>query len=85
MYKTCHNRRKKNLFGLRTKLQYYISFQRKLISNRNEKTETFMNNYIYLGLSILELSEIIMFEFWYGYVKPKYDGKAKLYDIDRYK
>ena len=34
-----------------------------------------MNKLVYLGLSILELSKILMFEFWYDYVKPKYDEK----------
>ena len=28
-----------------------------------------------LKLSILQLSEILMYEFWYDYVKPKHDGK----------
>ena len=37
-----------------------------------------MNKIIYLGLSILELSKILMCEFWYDYVKPKYGKKAKL-------
>ena len=37
-----------------------------------------MNKPAYLGLSILELSEILMYEFWYDYIKPKYDEKAKL-------
>ena len=42
-----------------------------------------MNN---LGLSILELSQILMYEFWYDYVKPKYGEKAKLryMDIDSF-
>ena len=31
-----------------------------------------MNKSVYLGLSILELSKILMYEFWYDYVKPKY-------------
>ena len=35
-----------------------------------------MNNPVYLGLSLLELSKILMYEFWYDYVKPKYDEKA---------
>ena len=33
---------------------------------------------MYLGLSILELRKILMYEFWYDYVKPKYGKKAKL-------
>ena len=37
-----------------------------------------MNKLFYLGLSILELSKILKYEFWYDYVKPKYDEKAKL-------
>ena len=29
-----------------------------------------MNKPVYLGLSILESSKILMYEFWYDYVKP---------------
>ena len=35
-----------------------------------------MNKPIYLGLCILEISKIIMYEFWYDYVKNKYGNKA---------
>ena len=41
-----------------------------------------MNKPVYLGLSIPELSKIIMYEFWYDYVKPKYDEKTELYYMD---
>ena len=34
---TCHNRKKKKLFSIRTKLSYYKAFLRKCISNRNER------------------------------------------------
>ena len=37
-----------------------------------KKTEILINKSVYLELSILELSKILMFEFWYDYVKPKY-------------
>ena len=37
---------------------------------------------VYLGLSILELSKIVMYEFWYDFVKPKYGEKAKLQYMD---
>ena len=45
-----------------------------------------MNKPVHLGLSILDLSKILMYEFWYDYVKPKYDKKAKLcyMDTDRF-
>ena len=37
-----------------------------------KKTKVKMNKPIYLGLSILEISKILMYEFWYDYMKPKY-------------
>ena len=40
-----------------------------------------MNN-VYLGLSILEISKTLMYEFWYDYIKPKYQNNAKLYYMD---
>ena len=41
-----------------------------------------MNKPIYLGLCILEISKIIMYEFWYDYVKNKYGNKARLCYMD---
>ena len=37
-----------------------------------------MNKPAHLGLSILELSEILVYEVWYDYVKQKYGEKVKL-------
>ena len=37
-----------------------------------------MKKPVHLGLSILELSKISMYEFWHDYVKPKYGEKVKL-------
>ena len=42
-----------------------------------KKTEIFMSKLVYSGLSILELCKISVYVFWYDYVKPKYDEKAK--------
>ena len=41
------------------------------------KTEIIINKPMYLGLSILELSKILMYEFWYDYLKPKYVKKKQ--------
>ena len=49
-----------------------------------KKTETLLNKPIYLGLSILELNNTLMYEFWYDYVKPKYGKNAKLCYMDIY-
>ena len=42
-----------------------------------------MNKPVYLGLSTLELCKIVMYEFLYDYIKPKYKQKAKLCYIDK--
>ena len=41
-----------------------------------------LNKPVYLGLSILDLSKAVRYEFWYDYVKPKYGKNAKLCCID---
>ena len=41
-----------------------------------------MNKPVYLRLSILELSKILMYEPWYDYGKPKDSEKAKLCYMD---
>ena len=41
-----------------------------------------MNKPIYLGLSILEISKLLMYEFWYDYMKPKYGDNIKLCYVD---
>ena len=34
-----------------------------------------MNKLVYLGLSIPEIWKILIYEFWYDYVTPKYGKK----------
>ena len=46
------------------------------------KTKVKMNKSIYLGLSILEISKLLMYEFWYDYMKPKYGDNIKLCYMD---
>ena len=47
-----------------------------------KKTKVKMNKPIYLGLSILEISKILMYEFWYDYMKPKYNDNVRLCYMD---
>ena len=46
------------------------------------KTKVKMNKPIYLGLSILDISKILMYEFWYDYMKLIYKNKVKLCYMD---
>ena len=57
-------------------------FNENLVSVHMKKTSLTMNKPVYLGMSILELSKIIMFDFHYKYIKPKYRNKAKLLFTD---
>ena len=41
-----------------------------------------MDKHVCLRLSILELSKILMYEFWYDYVKAKYGERVKLCYMD---
>ena len=47
-----------------------------------KKAKVKMDKPIYLGLSILEISKILMYEFWYDYMKPKYNDNVKLCYMD---
>ena len=47
-----------------------------------KKTKVKMNKPVYLGMSILDISKTLMYEFWYDYIKPKYGGRAKLCYMD---
>ena len=59
------------------------NFSQKLLAIEMEKTEILMNKLVYLGLSILKLHKILIYEFWYDYVKPKYCEKLILCYMDR--
>ena len=43
-----------------------------------KKTKVKMNKPVYLGMSILDISKKLMYEYWHDYVKPKCKDKAKL-------
>ena len=47
-----------------------------------KKTKVKMNKPTHLGLSILEISKILMYEFWYDYMKPKYNDNVRLCYMD---
>ena len=52
-----------------------VRFGENLMGCEMGKIKVVMKKLIYLGQAILDLSKIIMYEFHYGYMKPKYDGE----------
>ena len=53
-----------------------------LLAIEIKKTKVKLNNPVCLGLQILEISKTLINEFWYNYIKPKYQNKAKLCYMD---
>ena len=57
-------------------------FSEDLLTIEMKKIKVKMNKPVYLGLSVLEISKTWMYEFWYDYIKPKYQNNAKLCYMD---
>ena len=63
---------------------YHVTmfFTENLLAIEMRKTQILINKTVYLGLSILDLSKTVMYEFWYHYVKAKYGENAKVCYMD---
>ena len=46
-------------------------FSENLLATEMKKTRVRMSKSLYLGMSILDISKTLMYEFWYDYIKPK--------------
>ena len=53
-------------------------FSDNLLAIEMKRTQILMTKVVYLGLSILEISKIVVCQFWYNYLKPKY-GEKQIY------
>ena len=49
-----------------------------LMAIEMKKTRVKVIKALYLGMSILDISKILMYEFWCDYISPKYGDKVKL-------
>ena len=72
------SQQKEEIRIIRDKLSYY-KWSYYLLAIEIKSTQILMNKTVYLGLAISELIKILMYQFWYDCVKPKYDEKAKLH------
>ena len=57
-------------------------FSENLLVIEMKKIKVKINKPIYLGFSTLDLSKIVMYEFWYEYIKSKYADNVKLCYMD---
>ena len=67
-----------------SKLSYmsHKLFDNNLVAIGKGKVPFKPNNPVYIGICILELSKVLMYEFHYDYIKNKYDNKSKLLFTD---
>ena len=59
-----------------------VLFDENLMGCKMGKIEVVMNKPVYLGQAILDLSKIVMYEFHYDYMVPKYGKKLDLCYMD---
>ena len=76
--------RDKSRYQLASESNYHTTkyFSENLMAIEIKNTKVKVDKPIYLGMSILDISKTLMYEFWYDYVKPKYKDKAKLCYMD---
>ena len=58
------------------------TFSDNLVAIHMGKTEIFMDKPVYLGMSILDLSKTLMYDFHYGFIKKMYGERAELLFTD---
>ena len=54
------------------------SIDNNLVAIRSRKLALKRNKPAYIGICVLQLSEVLMYKFHYDYIKNKYDNKSKL-------
>ena len=57
-------------------------FSENLLAIEMKKTKINMNKPVYLGMSILDISKMLMYKCWYDYFKRKYKDRPKLCHTD---
>ena len=57
-------------------------FSENLVATEMKKNKVKMNKPVYLGLSIIEISKTLTYEFCNDYIEPKYQNNGKLCYID---
>ena len=79
---TSENRRNK----LVSEPNYHTTkhFSEDLQAIEMRKTKVIMNKPVYLGQAILGISKTLIYEFWYDYIKPKYQAKLCYMDTDSF-
>ena len=78
----CNDKAKAIKFNTKPFFERSEIFDDNLIAIHMHKRKIKLNKPIYLGMSILELSKTLMYDFHYNYIKPMYGENAELLFTD---
>jgi hypothetical protein len=76
------NEKKYLKYVMKPNFKSSICFSENLMGMEMGKTKVVMNKPVYLGQAILDLSKLVMYEFHYDYMIPKYGSKVKMCYMD---
>ena len=68
--------------NIRTKLYVTKIFDNDLVAIRKSKVALLLNKPAHVGMSILDLSKVLTYEFYYDYIKIKYGNNSRLLFTD---
>jgi hypothetical protein len=71
-----------NNLARKTNYQSFNIISENLTSVRMRRSVVMLDKPIYLGAVILDLSKIVMYDFWYNYIKPTWGDRVKLIMTD---
>ena len=73
-----NDRRKAEKLTAKPNFKHLTIFDENLVAVHIKRTKLKFNKPIYCGMSILDLSKTLMYDFHYNYIKPKFGEKVKL-------
>ncbi|XP_071138725.1 uncharacterized protein [Mytilus edulis] len=76
--KLCHTEKKFLKYTARPSFKSCTVFNEDLVAVENLRTDILMNQPVYVGFSILDLSKHLMYDFHYKHMKTLYGGKIRL-------
>ena len=76
------NRKVAEKLSAKPNFKHCTIFDENLVAIQMTRTKLTFNKPVYCGMAILDLSQTLMYDFHYKYIKPKYGEKAKLLMTD---
>ena len=77
-----NNRKAAEKLAARPNFKHLTIFDENLVAIHMKRTKLVFDKPVYCGMSILDISKTLMYDFHYGYMKKKYGDKAELLFTD---